>query len=159
MVFIRDLDSSIRENIIEFLRDAFECLEVVPPYTTQWAEIQRAPIPSSNKKTGPTLSIYDVSERLEPEIESYRNKLLLIFEFSYPMKEGDIPSTELNRILTDVQRLVRSDIYCGGLSLNVVEVGSDLDIEGTGDNIVSGIVQYEVQYRHKILDPTKLRGE
>lgn len=159
MVFVRNTDVSIRENILEFIRDAFECLDVVTPYTTEWAEIKRAPIPSADKKIGPTLSILDISERLEPEIGSMRNRLLIIFEFSYPMKEGDIASTELNRILLDIQRLVRSDIYCGGLSLNVVEIGSDLDIEGTGDSIVGGIVQFEVLYRHLILDPSKKRGE
>ena len=159
MPFERDITVSMRENIAEYYRVLFDEQDVVPPYTTEFFRIERAAIPEAEKINGPTLAIYDHSERKEPEIGSDRVKLTLTFEFSYPMKEGDKASTELNRILLDVQRLVRSDIYCGGLTLNVVEIGSDFDIEGTGDSIVGGIVQFEVLYRHKILDPSKKRGE
>lgn len=84
-------------------------------------------------------------------------RLRVATEFVYSMKIGDEPLTELNRILVDIQRLMRSDIQAGGLCLNIVESSSELDLDGPEDRLVGGIVFWEVLYKHATQDPTKHR--
>ncbi len=68
--------------------------------------------------------------------------------------------------MADVQITMRSDInstesvspLCQ-LTINIVELRNELDVEGPKDNLVGGVIVWSILYRHSALDPTKLPGE
>lgn len=163
MTWTRDTTLSIRENIMQHLLDRFSSVEEgVDGYTQTWAAVLRSPITKPEALTGPTLCLIEGQERNEAEIHSTRCSLTLYTEFWMPLPVGANPYSELNRLMADVQRCMRSDIYCGGtpsgLTLNIVKTGDDLDVQASS-SVVGGIVIWEVQYRHAVDDPRKKRGE
>jgi hypothetical protein len=161
MSWTRDTTRSLRDNIIENIVDRFVSMQKnVDEYSTTWNSVTRSPLPDSVSQIPDTaISIMDFRERKNPVIGAFEPNLVLHAEFAIRLKVGDIASVELNRVMVDIQRVMMSDIYSGGLSLNIVEVSSELDIQGPGDRLVGGIITWEVLYRHKHDDPRKLRGE
>lgn len=123
-------------------------------YTTTWNVVVRRPFTNTETQLGDALGIYDVSERKEPRISGFDCFLSISIEFFHKVYEGDEPSTELNRMLLDIQRALRSDITCGGLSINLVERSNELDIEGPTDMLIAGVLEAEVHYRHSPDDPS-----
>ena len=63
------------------------------------------------------------------------------------------PMTALNRMLLDVQHVANIDRTCGGLTLNVEEVRNELSLDGPGDNVVGGMIEFTVTYRHRASSP------
>lgn len=51
------------------------------------------------------------------------------------------------------------DMNCGGLVIDMFEIGSDFDLEGLGDKFLIGVVLFEVIYRYKIGDFFCILGE
>jgi hypothetical protein len=163
MPFIRDTDASIRENILEFLKVRFEDLaEGSGGYTETWNTVTRRPLRAVEMDAGSSLAIFDTNERAVPEIQYTLKTLEVAIEFYIVARIGsdeDQNSTELNRLLTDIQRAMRSDITCGGLCHNSVETRSEFDLDGPGERLVGGITFWNISYRHKENDPRKLLGE
>lgn len=158
MAWVRDTERSIRDNIMEHLKDRFETVRAgTNRYTTTWNMVLRAPLTKQSKIIGDSVSILDLTEKKDESIGQMTCRLRVAIEFVYVMKIGDEPLTELNRILVDIQRLMRSDIQAGGLCLNIVESSSELDLDGPEDRLVGGIVFWEVLYKHATQDPTKHR--
>lgn len=146
--------TSKRERIMEHLKERFESMQDgVDDYTTTWNVVTRNPVSTSEVEFGKTLGLFDVSESKTPDMQFMRCDLVVVVEFYHRSEMGDEPATELNRMLLDVQRAMRSDIYCSGLTLNVVEMKSELDIDGPADSLVAGVVEFQVQYRHYVDNP------
>lgn len=163
MSWTRDTTLSIRENILCHLQDRFQqVVEGVDGYNVTWSQVIRRPITKPEALTAPTLCLIEGQERNEAEIGATRCTLTLYTEFWTPLGVGGNPFTELNRLMADVQRCMRKDVYCGGtpsgLTLNIVKVADDLDVQASS-SVVGGIVIWEVQYRHAADDPRKKRGE
>ena len=147
---------SKREQIMQHLVDRFEAMQDgTDGYTTTWNTVTRKPVSITAVKMGNALGLFDTREDKVPDMQFMRATLSVVCEFYHSMKIGDEPGTQLNRMLLDVQRAMRSDIYCGGLTLNVVEVRSELDIDGPEDNLIAGVVEFQVLYRHYVDDPSK----
>ena len=159
MAYTRDPSLSLRDNICEFLKDAFEQELSLNGKPFFFESVLRAPLPKTDKLIGNVLSIMDVRERKTEEIGAMRCHLSVVMEFSIKTFMGDNIASELDKIITLVQQVARRDITAGGLSLNIVESGSELDLEGPDDRTAGGVVFWDVQYRHKVGDPTKHRGE
>lgn len=160
MAFSRDTSASIRENILAFLKDAFESkTEGTDGYTVTWHTVSRSPIGDLAQDFDNAIAILDSRERKTPEIGYQRCVLPIVIEFAYRPKLGDVPSTELNRLLVDVERTLREDIYADNLALNLEVTGSELDMEGPNDKLVRGALFVDVTYRHEVNDPRKLPGE
>jgi hypothetical protein len=146
--------TSKREQIMEHLKARFEEMEDgVDDYTTTWNVVTRNPISTTEAQLGNVVGIFDVDEVKYPDMQFMRCNLAVVVEFYHKVQMGDKQGTELNRMLLDVQRAMRSDIYCSGLTLNVVEMKSELDIDGPADSLVAGVVEFQVQYRHYIDNP------
>jgi len=133
-----------------------DMLEGVDGYTVTWDRIRRAPIDSHDATMRSSLAILDTREIKNPDVHDLmRSTMRVIFEAKYRTMQGDEPSTELNRLILDIQRKVREDINLGGLTLNITEAGNEIDIEGHADNIVTATVFVDVLYRHVISDPRR----
>lgn len=148
---------SMREAIMEHLATRFKNVRAgVDGYSTTWNTVARRPIGKAEINMGNVVGIFDTEEIKTRDMQFTRSQLRVMVEFFYTLKIGDEPSTELNRMLVDVQRLMLSDIYCGGLSLNIVENRNELDIDGPADRIVAGVAEFQVQYRHSVHDPRRM---
>lgn len=146
---------SRREQIMLHLVDRFKGLRRnVDNYTTTWNVVVRRPMTNTETQLGDAMGIFDVSERKEFRIGHVDAFLTVNLEFFHKVRDGDEPSTELNRMLLDVQRACRSDINCGGLTINILEMTNELDIEGPTDRLVAGVVEIEIHYRHALNDPS-----
>jgi hypothetical protein len=71
------------------------------------------------------------------------------------MSVGEHPADVLNQMLTDVQRVFRSDVTCGGLSINIMERKNQIDVDGPLEKCVTGVVEFVVSYRHAADDPRR----
>lgn len=147
-------DESKRERIMQHLKQRFEGIQAgVGGYSTTWNTVSRKPVSTVEAQMGNMLGLFDVNESKTPDMQFMRCSLTVVIEFYFRTQMGDEPGTELNRMLLDVQRAMRSDIYCSGLTLNVVEMKSELDIDGPSDSLVAGVVEFLVQYRHAVTNP------
>lgn len=149
-------DLSKREQIMEHLVNRFgDIREGEDGYTTTWNVVARRPMTKAELNLGDALGLFDVEETKTARIGFYDCDLKVVCEFFHVLKLGDEPSTELNRMLCDIQRGMRSDIGCGGLTINIVENSSELDIDGPADRLVAGVVEFQIAYRHALDDPRK----
>lgn len=147
---------SKRELIMQHLAERFAALrEGVDGYTTTWNAVTRRPMGDQEVSMGNALGLFDVEEEKNPAINWYHCNLRVVAEFYYVLQLGDEPSTELNRMLVDIQRAIRVDVTCGGLAFNIVELRNELDVDGPADRLVAGVVEFQVQYRHLLDDPRK----
>jgi hypothetical protein len=145
---------SYRERIMEHLVDRFgDIREGENGYTVTWNVVARRPMTKAELNLGNALGLFDVEEEKTARIGYYDCQLKVVCEFFHVLQIGDEPSTELNRMLCDIQRAMRSDIGCGGLSLNIVENNSELDIDGPADRLVAGVVEFQIAYRCALDDP------
>lgn len=146
---------SKREQIMQNLANRFTAIQGgVNGYTTTWNLVTRKPVPRSSVAMGDTIGIFDVKETKTQMMQHMLCHLFVTFEFYGVLQIGDEPSTLLNNMLLDVQRTIRQDIYCSGLSLNIVENRNELDIAGPTDQIVAGTVGVTIHYRHLVDDPS-----
>ena len=130
--------------------------EGVDGYTVTWDRVKRAPINSFDATMRTSLAILDTREIKNADVHDLtRSVMRVIFEARYKTQIGDVPSTELNRLILDIQRKIKEDINLGGLTLNVTEAGNDIDIESHADKIVTATVFVDVLYRHVISDPRR----
>lgn len=148
---------SRRERIMAAIKVLFvDMCEGVDGYTTTWDRVRRSPIDSFDATMRSSIAILDTRELKNTDVHDLtRSTLRVIFEVKYHLRTGDEPSTELNRLILDVQRKIKEDTNLGGLTLNVTETGNDLDIEGHQDNIVTAVVFVDILYRHVTSDPRR----
>jgi hypothetical protein len=145
---------SLREQIMEHLVRRFEDIrEGRDGFKTTWNVVVRRPMTKTEVGMGRALGLYDTDEVKTPQIGHMMCTMSVVCEFFYAMNLGDEPSTELNTMLTDIQRTMRLDVNCSGLSINIVEVRNELDIDGPADRLVAGVCEFQVQYRHSLDDP------
>lgn len=145
---------SKRELIMQNLVSRFSAMRVGDNgFSTTWNAVVRRPLTKQETALGDAVAIFDVDEDKTSEIGFYRCSLRVQIEFFCTMLTGDEPSTQLNRMLLDVQRCMRSDVTCGGLAFNILELRNELDVDGPADRLVAGVVEFQVQYRHTLDDP------
>ena len=150
--------ATIRDQIIEHLVERFrQCQAGQDGRYITWNTVSDCPLTSTETLLGTAVGIYEGRERKRAEVGHSRNTLELSTEFKIKLAMGDKPAQVARRVLGEVQAIVQSDIYCGGLSLHIVEVGNELDVDGPSDQSVAGIVFWEVMYRHKAGDPRLLK--
>lgn len=155
---------TVRDRIMTHLAARFKDSQagVDGRYMT-WNTVHDTPLTNVERLLGDAISLYDGRELKKPEIGYERCELEVQTEFKIKLAMGDNPASIARAVLGEVQATMLSDIYCTDgarqLSLNIVEVGNEIDVEGPDDQTVSGIVFWKVQYRHKAGDPRKLVGE
>jgi hypothetical protein len=147
-------EESLREQIMQHLVQRFVDVRANDDgYTTTWNVVVRRPMTKTEIGMGNAIGLYDTEEEKSALIGYYNSLLTVSVEFYYNSAIGDEPSQELNRMLMDVQRCMRSDPTCAGLTFNIVEVRNELDIDGPSDRLVAGMAEFQVSYRHRLDDP------
>lgn len=151
---------TMRVRIMDHLLARFTACEAGEDgrYIT-WNTVSDCPLTNTEQLIGNAVGLYEGRERKKAEVGFYRSTLELQTEFKVKLALGDKPGRVANAVLGEIQSIMLSDIYCGGLSLDIVEVGNELDVDGPNDQTVAGIVFWEIIYRHKAGDPRKTQGE
>jgi len=149
---------SVRERILDAIATSFRGMtEGDDDYTTTWSLVTRTQKPSPLTST--VLAIHAGPER-KVDRYGYNDCVLEVrLMFYYPFAVGDVPDTELNRIMADIQRWCRRDIQWGGLAVNTQEIANSVEVESPSDKVGAGIVVINVLYRHTINDPRRMIGE
>lgn len=155
---------TVRDRIMQHLLSRFAaCVEGQGGRYITWNTISDAPLKEGQKVLGNAIGVFDSRERKKPEVSLVRAALEVNTEFHVRLAHGDNPVAVARAVLGEVQAIMLSDIYCteptGQLSLNIVEIGNELDVDGPDDKSVSGIVFWEIQYRHQAGNSRKLQGE
>lgn len=158
MPWTRDPDLSLRSNIVQHIKSRLLDAETSPGEPAFAALIQSPGVKLSTLLT-PSAAVYDLRETKTREIGYHLCQLNIAIEFYAANPLDEDPSVTLNRLLLLIQREMRSDIYCGGLTLNLQETRNEFDVDGPEDRMVAGVTFWTATYRHKENDPAKLVGE
>lgn len=146
---------TVRDKIITHLTQRFE--EQVAGENGRfltWSKVYTDPPPlKSNIIGNANLILLDGRETKQAEVQRFRCTLQMTTEFRVKLALGDRKTQLARNILGEIQSIILSDIYCGGLTLNIVERANELNVGGETDTEVSGIVFWDVQYRHAVNNP------
>jgi hypothetical protein len=156
--------SSVREQLLEAVVASFANMEfggfapgLLEAFTCTFApNISRAPLNDLSWKSQYSLGIQDMEERKERKAMFYYCSLPVIIEFRYLRQADEDPSTELNRILYDIQRWLAIDYTWGGLAINTQETSNSFYIDDENEKKLHGAVMVTFTYRYFWNDPSRL---
>lgn len=152
-----DPNVTVRERavrrLVQIFEDVKEGLPVGDPYTVQWSLVLRQRAGARADKKRYVLQVFDTTESKVAQVGWMDCTLRVILEFVALVDSKADPSRVGNRVLGEIQRRVREDIYLNDTVLNVVEVGNELDVDGTTDRQITGAVFVNVRYKHDQNDP------
>lgn len=147
---------SKRQRIMMYFEDAFLSVrENIDGFTRTWTAVARKPLTNQERQSGNAIALYDLNEVKTPQMQFQFCNLTVYAEFYHQMAVGEHPADVLNMMLTDVQRVFRSDVTCGGLTINVEEKKNQIDVDGPLEKLVTGVVEFVVSYRHAADDPRR----
>jgi hypothetical protein len=155
---------TVRDRILQHLIKRFQdCVAGENGRFITWNTVSDCPLTSTETALGNAIGIYDGRER-NRDLVGYSTRILEVqTEFKIQLAIGDKPAKVARAVLGEVQTVMTSDIYCTEgpiqLSLDIVESGNELDVDGPHDQTVAGIVFWEIQYRHIAGNPRKRQGE
>ena len=143
-----EFDQTHREKIIQHLIARFEAqVQGTASARVTWGVVSDLPLSKTQQEDGYAVGIYDTSEKVKVDIGRDTRFLNVVVEFHLKLYEDDPQTSYLRQALGEVQRVMGSDIYCGGLTMNVTEMGSELDVTSSNDRRVAGVSVFEVKYR------------
>lgn len=153
---------TIRERCLKALRDQLLSLAKPGPadpvtpddYSFTWSDVRRGALPDGDGRKAFLCGIIEGAERKETRFPITECQLNLVIEFRMVINKGDqAPAVEANRILGEVQRCVCQDRRLGGLAIDLVETGNEIDLDSASDKTAEGVVFLQLKYRHKHNDP------
>lgn len=152
---------TVRERI---MLELVKRVEDMQPPEIQWHVIRRTALNEElDTNYENIISIMDTDEEYNYLAGFIEPLLRVDMEFWLQVRQGSAPSTDLNKALGDLTTLVLQNhalIETGTdtpLTINMQIVESVKDIAGPQENVVSGLLSFDVLYRHKATDPTALR--
>ena len=152
---------TVRDRIAEHFATGFKNVAAgIGGYTTTWDIVSREPInPRELNQAEAVLGVYDLKERKVQQVGYTLCDLSFTIEFFWKKMMGDQTPSVGNTLMGEIQKLVLADPQQGGLALNTVGTGTELDLESFAGSVGAGIVTFLVTYRHKLNDPFSLIGE
>lgn len=145
---------SHRHRIIAHLMARFEAQQAgTDGAVISWDNVVDVPPSKEQQEARYTVGIYDTSEKVVPKIGVDERALNVVVEFHLTLYEDDPQGRYIREALAEVQRVMGSDIYCGGLTMNVIERGSELEVTSAHDRRVAGVAVFEVKYRTPTNNP------
>lgn len=148
----------MRERALRALRSDFEAMRdgqpASDPYTVTWDLVERAPAKARYRGKRYVLSVMDGRETASRVGgDRAEKRLRVVLEFWLWVERDEEPSKAMNRVLGDVRRRLREDIYLEGEALRIEELGSETAADSQDARQVRGAVFMTVTYRHARSDP------
>lgn len=155
------MTETVRNRILDNLKIQLGEMQsgfpVLDPYTVTWSEITRENIEKLAKGKLYALGIYDTEETKSPRIYPITDcTLRVLVEFHVYVQSTKRGSSELNRVLGEIERKIREDRTLGGLAIETEFLGNEFDIDGPYDHEVMGVVTMNIKYRHHTDDPRRI---
>lgn len=156
---------SIRERILRQIKLEFVNVQKgVDEHVITWNTIEREAIDDTEQELGDAVGITEGTESNTDELQTVRKTLEVFTEFWVRTQLGDDKSELANSVLTDVIRTLRGNprliedgtVDCQ-LAIDTVEVRNELDLET--EDLIGGVVVWNVVYRHDQDDPRKRGGQ
>lgn len=150
--------TTVRESIVQHLIELFEGVvvgePVSDPYTWAWSKVTTDPILDLKLGKRAVLGVYDTGEQATPRTWPLTEAVMRVaFEFHVKLERGESRKTILQGMLGEVQRRLFEDHTLGGLASEVLEQGSEFDIDGQFDRQPSGTLWVTIRYRRNTMDP------
>ena len=156
----------IRERILRTIETNLAAMqEGEDEHVITWNTITRNPWEDIEQQMGDTIGIFDLSETSSDEQGYVRKTMEVATEFWIRPKLGDNDASEINIVMADVNRVMRADTtfivdvgppVCQ-LAIDLVEVRSEIDLER--EDLVGGVIIWNILYRHDQDDPRKIFGQ
>lgn len=156
------MTDTVREKCLKALKARFTSINAedeaakasaADRYTIVWDKVTRSKLSDVDRRKPAVLGIYDTEEQEDKKLNFIYCSLRVIVEFYIYAGVNEDQSEKLNLVLGEVQRRIREDITLGGLALDVVSTGSELDIDGQYDRQVQGALYLNIKYRYRENDP------
>lgn len=129
---------------------------VLDPYTFTWDMVEREPVNDAVRAgQKAVMAILEGPESKSPIIGQMEVNLRVFLEWTFYLDDGEQGATGFNRVLGEIQRRLREDIYLNQTVLNVVETGNEPDIDSPHDQQIGGTVFINILYKHAENDPRK----
>jgi hypothetical protein len=164
---LESMPPTIRARIVTVIEDKLKRMRPEDGHCTKWYGVLNEPIDPdrSGQLNGDTISVLDRDEETTYEAGTVVNKLRIQMEYwlrtspSFkPSKMLEIARGDIVRLMLREQQLKESPEKAP-LTMGIHLVHSDKDVEGPRAQFVSGLVEFDVVYRHHKLDPCKLPSE
>ena len=155
----------IRERILQQIVINLEKVqEGNDEHVLTWNVITRDPWEDIEQLTSDTIGVFDMTEQSFDEQGFVRKRLEVVTEFWLKPKLGDDNAELINVVMGDVNRTMRADptlITDPGppvcqLAVDLVEVSSEVDLGR--EDLIGGVIVWNIIYRHDQDDPRKLYG-
>jgi hypothetical protein len=152
------MDKSIRQTILEAMQDAFEA--VTPgtdpgDFDFAFSEVNIGPLGDPDVRKLNAIGLVVGRERKEHQYPFEMCFLPVDIEFRVTVNRGDDPPAVMaETVLTPIQMVLYNNKTLGGIAIDGYELGNEIDLTSYADKSVQGVVNWEVQYRHRHLDVT-----
>ena len=146
--------ATIRSKILDALVARFIAqVQGVGIAAMTWNSVSRSGFTKDQMQMGNAIALLDIRETKRIMGSYVMCHLQCHTEFHVRSARGDDPSVVAALVIGEIETVMLSDITCGGLSINVIELGNEIDADGPEDTMVKGVVHWEIQYRHRTGDP------
>lgn len=124
------------------------------PYTFKFGVVGLGSLGDVDNRKRNAVGIVPGAEVKEPKFPLTQNTLPVAIEFRRLVNQGDNdPGEEVEDILGQLQHYLGEDNKMGGLAVDFVETGCEIDLDSYTDKTVQGVIFMEMRYRHRIGDP------
>lgn len=151
-------DNTLRLNILEYIKGLFEAAtdDPNPPtgrknYGIEFSTVRLGPLSSEDNRKRFAVGIIPGNENKSDLFPLKTALLPITIEFRVTVNRGDPdPLVMAERVLGVAQQIILDDRDFGGLILYHSEMGNEQDMFTYSDKAISGMVQFQVHYRHAI---------
>jgi hypothetical protein len=153
------MTDTVREQIVKFIVDLLENIDkgdpTNDPWNVQFTEVYRDPPEALTVGRAMVAVVLDGSEVKTPLNYPVVDVVMPIDVEVHVLRDKDVSAGEIvNRCMGCVEQQLRADFTCGGLCVDLLVTGTEkTPTEGPYENYVSGIVRFQVNFRHHADDP------
>lgn len=163
MIDLPEGPPTIRQRIMSVLLARFEAQRRgVDGAILTWDTVTDKPMSHVQQTSGSAIGLYDTSEKKSDLTGAVECRLNVVMEFHINMAEGDDLTQIMRAVLGEVQRVASSDLNTKEpdgyhLTIDVKEMGNELENIAEKATRGSGVVVFELKYRHKPGKPDQRR--
>lgn len=164
---IKSMSPTVRARIMTVIEGKLKLMRPEDGHCVKWDKVLREPIEPdrSAQLNGDTVSVLDREEESTYEAGFVVQSLRVQMEY-WLRTSPSFPSSQMLEIVRGdlVKLMLREQQLKEGPDRPALTMGihirhSDKDVEGPRASFVSGLVEFDIVYRHHKLDPCKLPSE
>jgi len=150
--------TSVRERIVESIKDVLEGMDTdTYAFKFDKGQVRREPFKNMSGGKRYSVAIFDDSDIRNPDTDPIvRISLKVVLEIIVYVQAKEAPSTQLNLVVSEVERALMVDRTLGNLAIDVTVDRTEHDIEGRFDKYAETTMFISVDFRHRNTDPREI---